>query len=246
MKILQKKTNKRPKKMNIFKAVSKKAIYISLFYELTKIIMEFRKRNAKKIKLELHKSTGQAFLYFDDSMYKGIGSGMVADIFSFAYTTLFNRKSGASEVSEEEVSESAKKSLKLDLLPLPKEQVLCYSYTRKPGDIVELAFFVKDNNMDSFVKEELESLNNILNQNKKLYYIETIKIPTEVEESDTVKEEVSEEEKHITYEIVSINVGHKKIFVERNSELKAIMVDEVVKTKKDAKVFFKESFKVED
>lgn len=236
--------------MSILSFISKKAIYVSVLYEIGKIIVEFRKRKAKKIKIEFHKSTAQAVLYFDDSVYKGIGSSVAADIFKLAYTTLFSKTSGQEEVKESVLSSKAKSALKLNLIPLPKGKVLCYSYTKKQGDIVELAFYVKENNIENMIQEEIIELNEKLSAGKEIVYLE----PIEVEESlDEVLEEaldpipkVKKEQEYLEYEVISANSTKKTIVVEREDVTKKINVEKICLTKKDVKEFFSKKFKVID
>lgn len=237
-KTIEKEDKKKVSIMNILSLISKKAIYISVLYEIGKIIVEFRKRKAKKIKIEFHKSTAQAVLYFDDSVYKGIGSSVAADIFKLAYTTLFNKTSGQEEVKESVVSSKAKSALKLNLIPLPKEKVLCYSYTKKQGDIVELAFYVKENTVENLIQEEIIELMSKLDNKQEVIYLEPV-----VEENDSKDTDTAKEKKYIEYEVISANSTKKTIVIERDDITKKINVEKICTNKKEAKEFFSKRFK---
>lgn len=208
-----------------------KFYYIIIFYEIVTFIHEMYKRNAKSIRFELQESVGKVNIYIDDSSFKQIDGSIAWKIVKsmFAYISKkehkseeFDKDKDVSGTLDQSDFDKLNKKFKFNILPLPKGKSISYSYIKKSGNIYEAAFTLVSNDLDSYILEQVKDLQELINSNVPVFFID-------------------DEAGKIEVETLAVKKEKLKILCEDlkgNSILKTVNIKDAFSNKKDVNKYF--------
>lgn len=157
-----------------------KFYHLLIIYELATFVHEMYKRKARSIRFELQESVGKVNIYIDDSSFKQLDGSIAWRMVKSMYDYIAKRDKDKPEdfdkdkdfegVLDQSDFNNLNSKYKINFLPLPKGKCLTYSYTKKSGNIYEVAFSLTSNNIEDLIYEKINEKQDFIKQDIPLYF----------------------------------------------------------------------------
>lgn len=229
-------------------------------YEVGSFIHEMYKRKATSIRFELQESVGKVNIYIDDSSFKQIDGQaawlIVKSIYAFIAKKTnnkedFDKDKDFSATIDKDDLKNFNNKFKFKFLPLPKGKCLSYSYTKKMGDIYEVAISLVSNNLKDLINEKVENIQDYMKNDASVYMDNSIDNSKTLLEVDAVRLKDEQLKVYLIgetdddVEVFNLNINELNSKLEVNEFFERFSYKEVVK-ETDDKPITKEKSKGEN